>query len=276
MNPYYSDDRVSLYHARCEEVLPDICGIGLVLTSPPYNLGKASGAEFKALGAGYDGYEDSMPQAEYEAWQRDVLTMLWGTLADDGAIFYNHRPRVGGDEAWLPLVLNPGLPLRQIVIWARTGGYNRTFSYFVPVHEWVMIFAKPAWRLATRLENDVWVIPHEVLKAHPATFPMELARRAIRSTSAQLVLDPFCGSGTTLLAAVALGRNAVGVEQSEKYCEQIATRLVAHAELRGRFPDRFVDQMATGKVMPGSPPRQRVVRTDSSTERRRNQKERRA
>src|SRR4029453_16894900 len=62
---------------------------------------------------------------------------------------------------------------------------------------------------------------------HPAPFPVELARRAIRLSTwpGETVLDPFAGSGSTLLAARQLGRHAVGIERSERYCELAVRRL---------------------------------------------------
>jgi DNA modification methylase len=62
---------------------------------------------------------------------------------------------------------------------------------------------------------------------HPAVMPVELAARAIRFSTwpGETVLDPFAGTGTTLLAARLLGRRAIGVEISERYCELAATRL---------------------------------------------------
>ena len=225
--PYYQDEHVTLYHARCEDVLPSMWGFGLVLTSPPYNLrgdGNNPGGTYMDLK--YRSHGDDMPHDEYVAWQQDVLRMCWGALTDDGAIFYNHKPRVGGDEVRLPLELVPdGMPVRQVVVWDRGSGFNRQFSYFVPAHEWVLVVAKPAWRSTTRSVDDVWRIPFETGGEHPAPFPLSLATLAIGSTSANAVLDPFAGSGTTLVAAKSLGRYSVGIELDERYCEIAAKRL---------------------------------------------------
>ena len=232
MDPYYSDDFVTLYHGKCEDVLPTLSGVGLVLTSPPYNLngdGNRSGGEGKvwaALGDGYADHRDAMPHAEYVKWQRQIVRLCWDTLTDDGAIFYNHKPRVGGERVKLPLELVPDdLPIRQVIVWDRGSGFNRNTTFFVPAHEWVLLIAKPAFRTTTRSVDDVWRIPFETGGEHPAPFPLSLAARAVESTSADVVLDPFVGSGTTLRAAKDAGRKAIGVELSERYCEIAARRL---------------------------------------------------
>ena len=232
MTPYYSDDSVTIYHARCEDVLPTLTDVDLVVTSPPYNLrGDGNnpcpvGAEFQGLADGYADHDDAMPHAEYVAWQHSVLHLLWSTLSDDGAIFYNHKPRVGGNRAKLPLELVPDeLPIRQVIVWDRGSGFNRQFTYFVPCQEWVLMIAKPAFRITTRDRFDVWRIPPETDTEHPAPFPLKFARYAVSSTAAELVLDPFMGSGTTLRAAKDCGRRAIGIELSERYCEIAAKRM---------------------------------------------------
>jgi site-specific DNA-methyltransferase (adenine-specific) len=79
--------------------------------------------------------------------------------------------------------------------------------------------------------STVWNRRPEHRTGHPAPFPVELARRAIRLSCwpGEVVLDPFAGSGTTLLAARQLGRRAIGVETSERYCELAAARLAQTA-----------------------------------------------
>lgn len=240
--PFYEADGITIYHADCMDVLPTLSDIDLIFTSPPYNMSmvapgagglKRGGAWLAAKGkgglsTGYENHGDAMPWPEYEAWQQSVLTACWATLSDTGAIFYNHKPRPIAGQIWLPLVLNPGLPLRQIVMWARAGGINYSKSHFVPTHEWIMVMAKPAFRLKDKGVSglgDVWRVSQVADPDHPATFPVELPARAIESVVPHVVLDPFVGSGTTLVAAKRAGCRAIGVDISERYCEVAANRL---------------------------------------------------
>ena len=245
--PYYADGLVTLYCGDNMAVLPELGLFDLIFTSPPYNLGTTTGGGFGhytddagmrqrggggkwtggALANGYDGHDDAMPQPEYEAWQKRALTEMWGHLTDAGAIFYVHKPRPQR-ELWLPLTCNPGLPLRQVVIWDRGSGVNFAPTHFVPNCEWVLIFARPAWRLKSRGASgvgDVWRVVPEHDNAHPAPFPVELPARAIEAAAPATVLDPFAGSGTTLVAAKRAGVQAVGIEKSKRYCEMAVRRL---------------------------------------------------
>jgi DNA modification methylase len=243
---YYQDDRVTLYHGDCLEILPTLSGVDLVVTSPPYNLGVTTGGGFGHYkdgqrrggqgkwggtdrnGIAYTDHDDAMPPADYEAWQRDCLALMWAALSDRGAIFYNHKPRVQAGSLWTPLALNPGLPVRQIVIWARAGGMNFAPTHYVPTHEWVVVFAKPDWRLKSKAASglgDVWRVSQVATPDHPAPFPIGIPARAIESTAPSLVLDPFAGSGTTIRAAADAGIPSIGIEKSERYCEVIAKRL---------------------------------------------------
>lgn len=244
--PYYEDAAVTLWHGKAEDVLPSISGVDLIVTSPPYNLGVTTGGGFgnykdgqkrggqgkwggtSKTGIDYDEHNDAMSYEEYEAWQHDVLRLCWATLSGSGAIYYNHKPRVQALGLWTPLALNPGLPLRQIIVWARSGGMNYSPTHYVPTHEWVMVLAKPAFRLKSRAASgigDVWRIPQEANPDHPAPFPISLPTAAIETTAPSLVLDPFAGSGTTLRAAKSAGVRSIGIEKSERYCEIAARRL---------------------------------------------------
>jgi len=246
VTPYYEDDAVTLYHGDCLDVLPTISGVDLIVTSPPYNLGVTTGGGFGHYkdgqtrggqgkwggtdrnGISYADHNDAMPPEQYEAWQRDVLAACWSALSDRGAIFYNHKPRVQASTLWLPLQLNPGLPLRQIIIWSRAGGMNFAPTHYVPTHEWICVFAKPAFRLKSKGASgvgDVWRILQDGDNKHPAPFPIGLPARAIETTAPGLVCDPFAGSGTTLRAAKDAGVRAIGIEKSERYCEMAARRL---------------------------------------------------
>lgn len=256
MTPYYEESGITIYHAKWEDALPALPdgSFDLVFTSPPYNLGVTSGGGFPdkkraghypvtaglgarggggkwkgaALANGYDDYDDAMPPAEYREWQREFLRQAWRVVSDTGAIFYQHKPRVQDCLLQTPLDFNPDLPLRQIIIWARAGGINFAPTHYVPTHEWIVVLAKPAFRLKNKGASgigDVWYVPQDTNNPHPASFPIGLPARAIESTGAQRILDPYCGSGTTLRAAKDAGVSAVGIERNESYCEQAAKRL---------------------------------------------------
>lgn len=228
MTPYYQDEWCTIYHADCRDVLPALRGVGQVLTSPPYNLGRppgTSGQSWRALSDGYGAYGDDLPHAEYVAWQQTVLQLCWETLTDSGAIYYQHKPLAKGNDVRLPFELNPGLPLRQVITWDRGSGFVRQYTHYVPRYEWILLFAKPGFRITSRDVDDLWKIVPEAGSDHPAPFPLSLARRAIGTTSAGVVLDPFAGSGTTLRAARDLGRKAIGIELEERFCEMAANRL---------------------------------------------------
>lgn len=83
--------------------------------------------------------------------------------------------------------------------------------------------------------QQIWNITGASTKNHPAPFPMELATRIIRmfSFTDDIVLDPFCGSGTTMVAALRLGRNSIGIEIDPEYCRMAARYL--KAETGGLF-----------------------------------------
>ncbi|MCX5819886.1 MAG: site-specific DNA-methyltransferase [Deltaproteobacteria bacterium] len=89
--------------------------------------------------------------------------------------------------------------------------------------------------------QQIWNITGASTKHHPAPFPLELAMRLVRmfSFSGDTVIDPFCGSGTTMVAAFRTGRNSIGIEIDPEYCRMAArylkaenTDLFASAELR--------------------------------------------
>ena len=218
-------------------------GIPLFLFSPPYNLGVSSGAGMRqfghystdagmaqrggsgawsapALADGYGDYGDALPPAEYQAWQKMILAECWRCLSDTGAIYYVHKPRIQGGVCQTPLDFNPGLIVRQVIIWARAGGFNWNPTYYCPTHEWIVVFAKPAFRLRDRgasVVGDVWTIPQQTKTWHPAPFPMALAERVLETTMPAMVCDPFAGSGTTCKAAKRLGIDYIGCDRNAAY-----------------------------------------------------------
>lgn len=255
--PCTCKDGQTIVHGDCREVLPllDDGIVDMVFTSPPYNLGNTTGGGFPSLGhyrqsdglarrggggkwtaasavgglaGGYGKHNDDMAHDDYVKWQKSLLLDCWRLLTASGAIYYNHKPRIFGGRLCTPLEYNPDLPVRQIVVWARAGGINFSPAFYVPTHEWILILARDDFRLRSKGASgagDVWYIPQQSNPLHPAPFPLELPKRAIESTNAAIVLDPFLGSGTTLVACKQLSRRGIGIEIEERYCEIAANRL---------------------------------------------------
>ena len=228
----------SIHQGDCLQVLAQLPdeSIDLVVTSPPYNLRNSTGNGSRAW-PGYDGYTDDLPHEEYVAWQRQCIDEMLRVLKPTGAIFYNHTWRVQDGRFQGRADILDGFPLRQVIIWHQAGSVNRNPGYFVPDYEVIYLITKPKFRLVNSCtDGAVWRINQEQSGDFPdlPVWPVELPRRAIAATNAQIVLDPFIGSGTTAVAAVLEGRDFIGIEQSARHVE-IAWQRVAEA-LNGAVP----------------------------------------
>ena len=215
--------------------------IDLAITSPPYNLKNSTGNGMKdgrggkwknaALIKGYANYNDNMPHGEYVKWQREIITEVMRILKPEGAFFYNHKWRVQAGLIQDRHDIIQDFPLRQIIIWKRSGGINFNHGYFLPTYEVIYMIAKSKFRLAPKANavGDIWTIPQEMNNKHPAPFPVLLTDRIISSTKAQIVIDPFMGSGTTAISAKKFGRDFIGIDIAREYCTQARKRLSAKA-----------------------------------------------
>jgi len=141
--------------------------------------------------------------------------------------FYNHKRRVQNGLIQDRDDILAGLPVRQIIIWKRKGGINFNPGYFLPTHEVIYLIPKADFKLAKGANGhgDVWEFTQEMKNGHPAPFPVALIHRIISSTNAELILDPFNGSGTTSITALGLKRNYVGIDISPDYCEMAEKRI---------------------------------------------------
>jgi modification methylase len=219
---------IDFIEGNCLEQMGSLGLFDAIITSPPYNLGVSTGGGFgpksrwkgTELDKGYGVHDDAMDPFEYGLWQKTFLLKAWECLTDRGAIFYNHKPRVQAGQLQTPLDYNPGLPVRQIIIWDRGSGFNYSPTFFVPNHEWIVVFAKPEFRLKDKKvsgKGDVWRIPFASKEPHPCPFPVELPTRILQSIEADRVLDPFMGQGTTGIACHRNDVNFVGIELNPDY-----------------------------------------------------------
>jgi len=205
--PYYERDGITIYNADCRDVLPllEPNSVDLVLTDPPYNVGYDYGI-----------YADNLPPEEYESlcrWLRQEAS------------------RLCGDK----LVLTPGiwnLPLwaamrpSWVYCWQTASTSPAGRAAMRIGWEPIIVFSFPLRPLGSGVLN--YAVGHEVgICSFPAPKPVALFKFLTErwTNPGDLILDPFMGSGTTLVAAKQLGRHAIGIEIEERWCEVAVKRL---------------------------------------------------
>lgn len=258
MKPYWSSEKhgLEIYHGDCLEVMPELeREFDLCLTDPPYNVDYH-----------YNEHDDDMPLDEYRAWQLILAESLYERAASNADFWYLNYPEFSAymfmavpettawrGREWVTWVYNThtsGNPLRKS---------SRAWCWFVKGNErtahFVQDYQNPEdFRVARLIADgraatafDWW--QYEQVKnvnaektAHPCQIPVAMAERIVEGTGTNAVLDPFLGSGTTLIAAYRLGRQAVGIEISEEYCELAATRLEEEIAQGRLFEPQEVEQ----------------------------------
>lgn len=242
------DDRYRIIESDCVEAMLDMdeASVDLIVTSPPYpNHGMA--------------YGDRMSLAEFEAFSRKWFDHAARILKPGGAMWVNVGFLRADDLRRIPLTyyLFPigqavGLDFVQEIIWnppSRQATAKHRFS--IKSERW-MYWVKPGGQPTFNLDDvmdppskrdprnnlfgmrpvDVWTFNKvngnaKARTAHPCQFPQPMIERIVLacSNAGDVVLDPFGGSGTTALAALAHDRQAILIERSAEYCEIARERL---------------------------------------------------
>jgi hypothetical protein len=204
--PYYQDDAVIIYNADCRDILPSLPKVDLVLTDPPYNVGKDYGT-----------HDDSMPIGDYENWAAECVELCLARA--DNQFWVAPRYKLG---LWLSI-----LPKSHLMVIPRdaSGPFREGWS---DQFEIALAIGKPSkctadlWK-GIRLKGEGYFFREETY-AHPGYTPSPIIEKAIVLLSGLFILDPFLGSGTTAYCAKKLGRKCIGIEIEEKYCEIAAKR----------------------------------------------------
>ena len=217
MRPYYQDEFVTIWHGDCRPYLPELRA-SAVVTDPPYGVSKNTGRRLHATkGGGFVGGNIQAKAKDYGAthWDDEPLD------ADTWKILRRlSREQIVWGANHLQAVL--GKPPRTLV-WDKKlkNDWNDDFSDCE--FAWCSIVGpdrmyRHRWVGMLREGNEP--------RYHPTQKPLALMRWCIELLPKDYdVLDPFMGSGTTLVAAKGLGRHAVGFEVEERWCEVAAKRL---------------------------------------------------
>ena len=240
MKPYYKDPDadITIYHGDCLEIMKDFPdkSFDLVLTSPPYNFDAGSG-----LGCKYDyefqqkGYKDNYRPEEYFEKQSNAIESM--IRISSHGVFYNIQMISGNKDSLLQIIGKFCFQIKEIIIWnKKTAEPAINENCLNSQFEFILVFHKNNKRKFEYCNfekgtlSNVWDISKNSENRHiehSAMMPSQLAKRIIDKFSKHnnIILDPFMGSGTTLIAAKELKRRAVGIEISEKYCAIAAQRL---------------------------------------------------
>ena len=209
LNPYYKENNIAIFLGDCREILPHLPKVDLVLTDPPFGVGNFVQVTGRIMGRG-DGrgkavlWNDAKPPPEVF----EMLRSISRHRIIFGANFFNCFDDRGGAIVWIKRQSMPNFSKADI---ASCTHFQKTEVVEIP------------WNNFT--------VAHKAESDHPCERPVALYRWCIEYLPyCETILDPFMGSGATLVAAKQLGRKAIGIEIELKYVE-IAVRRLAQAVL---------------------------------------------
>lgn len=234
--PYYQDDvaGITIWHGDMFDVLPELSGIGAVITDPPYSSGGAfRGDRMAKTTAKYTNSTTSAYRPEFAGDNRDQRSYLaWCALWMNAArVATTPGAPIACFTDWrqMPTTTDAiqagGWTWRGIAVWSKKYGRPNP-SGFSNAAEYVVWGTNGPATERPDYPPGVFECPIERERDHIAQKPESVMRWLLRLASpGAVVLDPFMGSGTTLRAAADLGYRAIGIDCDERYCETAAKRL---------------------------------------------------
>jgi len=251
--PYFQKETILIYNA---DILRTDCvkerTIDLIVTSPPYNVGIK-----------YNSHDDQMSYKDYLSFTREWLAKCYRLTKDDGRFCLNIPldKNKGGQQSVCAdittIAKQVGWKYHSTIIWNEQNISRRTAwgswlsasaPYVIAPVEVIVILYKDHWKKISgsrksdinkkefvEWTNGVWNFMGESKKriGHPTPFPVELPKRCIKLFSfvGDTVLDPFLGSGSTLIACILTNRKGIGIEIDNNYCELAKRRLINEAQI---------------------------------------------
>jgi len=244
--PYFQHNSTTIYN---EDILKTDAikdkSVDLIVTSPPYDV------DIK-----YGNYNDNIPYTEYLEFSKKWLSRCYDLAKDDGRLCLNVPldKNKGGQQSVCAdittIAKSVGWKYHATIIWNEQNISRRTAwgswlsasaPFVIAPVEVIIVMYKKVWKKQRKGQssihkrefidwtNGVWNFSGESKRkiGHPAPFPTELPMRCIKLFSFvdDVVLDPFLGSGTTLVACFETKRKGIGIDINKEYCELAVSRL---------------------------------------------------
>jgi len=210
LEPYYKDDWCTIYHGDCREILPELDRVDLVLTDPPYGIGFNEYENYNDKSIGYkDFIWPICEQCEVLIENGWMCVFQAAKKCREWAVIFPREWR---------LLACPKTFVQIFKVKGPTWGTD--YALLWPVGEPLQRGKGRDWKVSDTANMKFH-------RGHPCARPLEqiIYLSNCLSEVGNTILDPFMGSGTTLVAAKQLNRKAIGIEIEEKYCEIAVERL---------------------------------------------------
>ena len=206
----------------------------MVFTSPPYNAnmnmisyekGKVKSTPF------YENNEtDNKTSKEFIDFLSSVLNNC--ILNTDGWIFWNIGYNANSRSEWIENTYQFKDYLQETIIWKKSTAMPVKYG-FTRIIEFIFLYTTKGNKIHINKESETiqnyWEVSNNnsSIENHKACFPIELVRKALNINSEnKLILEPFCGSGSTMVAAHQLKRKCYGMELDCRYADVIVKRML--------------------------------------------------
>lgn len=216
--PYYQSDRCTLYCGDARSIVPKLWKPDVVLADPPYGINYSSGHGSEEWGDGaIEGDEDT-------SVRDSVLMMLTGVPAFVFGTWKRPAP----------------IGTRAVLVWDTLGalGMGDLRIPWKPAHQQIYVMGDPNGFCGERGTDVIRFPPVQSMakngRLHPFEKPVGLLFQLLQKTRGATVIDPFCGVGSSGVAAMQAGRKFIGIEIDEKYCA-ITKRRIKEAEEVGQM-----------------------------------------